>query len=67
MRYTDAQGPNKDAMMVSEGKVTGMPTGGTLLETYDTNNDSQISKDEVIAAINDYLFGVGDPPSPRPR
>ena len=53
--------------MVSEGKVTGMPTGGTLLETYDTNNDSQISKDEVIAAINDYLFGVGDPPSPRPR
>ena len=67
VRYTDAQGPNKDAMMVSEGKVTGMPTDGTLLETYDTNNDGQISKDEVIAAINDYLFGVGDPPSPRPR
>ena len=31
-----------------------------LLDRYDTNNNDQIDKDEVIEAINDYLFGVGD-------
>ena len=34
--------------------------GEDLLNTYDTDGDNQISKDEAIAAINDYLFGVGD-------
>ena len=32
----------------------------SLLERYDTDGDNQISKDEAIAAIDDYLFGVGD-------
>ena len=32
----------------------------SLLERYDADGDNQISKDEAIAAINDYLFGVGD-------
>ena len=31
-----------------------------LLNRYDTNNNDQIDKGEVIEAINDYLFGVGD-------
>ena len=38
-------------------------TGGTLLERYDTDADGvsgEIDRSEVIMAINDYLFGVGD-------
>ena len=27
---------------------------------YDANGDGKIDKDEVIKAINDYLFGEGD-------
>ena len=36
------------------------PVDGDLLDMYDADNDNQISKDEAIAAINDYLFGEGD-------
>ena len=32
----------------------------TLVARYDTNNNGTIEKDEVIAAINEYLFGDGD-------
>ena len=44
--------------------VTGMDEsvvqpGQTLEERYDTDNNG-LDKDEVIAAINDYLFGEGD-------
>ena len=35
------------------------PVDNTLLGRYDTDGDGQISKDEAIQAINDYLFGVG--------
>ena len=35
-------------------------TGGTLLERYDDDDSGDIDKSEVIMAINDYLFGVGD-------
>ena len=31
-----------------------------LIVRYDTNNNGTIEKIEVIAAINDYLFGEGD-------
>ena len=31
-----------------------------LEDRYDTNNNGTIEKAEVIAAINDYLFGAGD-------
>ncbi len=37
--------------------------GDTLLERYDTDDSGvsgEIDKSEVIMAINDYLFGVGD-------
>jgi len=33
--------------------------GQTLLERYDADNSGAIEKAEMIAAINDYLFGVG--------
>ena len=39
---------------------TPTPTATTLLDRYDDDDDGQISKPEVIEAINDYLFGVGD-------
>ena len=31
-----------------------------LVATYDANRNGTIEKSEVIAAINDYLFGEGD-------
>ena len=31
-----------------------------LIVRYDANNNGTIEKNEVIAAINDYLFGAGD-------
>ena len=33
------------------------PEPDTLMERYDTNEDGEIQKSEVITAINDYLFG----------
>ena len=34
--------------------------GDPLVARYDANNNGTIEKGEVIAAINDYLFGEGD-------
>ena len=34
--------------------------GDPLVARYDANNNGIIEKNEVIAAINDYLFGAGD-------
>ena len=31
-----------------------------LFDRYNTDGDQEISKSEVIEAINDYLFGEGD-------
>ena len=36
------------------------PAGDTLVDRYDANDNGTIEKGEVIAAINDYLFGEGD-------
>ena len=35
-------------------------SGDPLVARYDANNNGTIEKNEVITAINDYLFGVGD-------
>ena len=32
----------------------------SLEDRYDTNNNGRIDKNEVLEAINDYLFGEGD-------
>ena len=36
-------------------------TGDPLVARYDVNGNGAIEKSEVIKAINDYLFGTGDP------
>ena len=39
----------------------GLPfCGDSLIDRYDTNGNKMIDKDEVINAINDYLFGDAD-------
>ena len=42
--------------------VTGTTAGSgdPLVNRYDANGNGKIDKDEVIKAINDYLFGEGD-------
>ena len=54
--YTDAHGLGKMAMATTTAAVT---TGDPLVNRYDANGDGEIQKSEVIAAINDYLFGTG--------
>ena len=42
-------------------------TGDTLVDRYDVNpQNGQIDKPEVLAAINDYLFGAGDEAISKP-
>ena len=59
--YMDAVGTDMDmeyspaTMMVAM-----MTTGDTLVDRYDANNSGMIEKEEVLTAINDYLFGEGD-------
>ena len=55
--YTDGEGMGK---MASEKTmmVGADDTGGTLFDRYDANNNGMIDKDEVLAAIDDFLFGV---------
>ena len=55
-RYTDAEGSGKSAKGVTAHSVT---AGDPLLARYDTDQNGEISRTEVIAAINDYLFGAG--------
>ncbi len=35
-------------------------SGQRVEDRYDTNNNVRIDKNEVLEAINDYLFGEGD-------
>ena len=55
--YTDGHGAGKSTSAVSDHVVT---AGDPLVARYDANNNGTIEKNEVIAAINDYLFGEGD-------
>ena len=57
--YTDGHGAGKEAMATTTNKVVA-DADALLVARYDTNGTSGIQKDEVIAAINDYLFGEGD-------
>ena len=40
--------------------VEAVIAGDPLVARYDTNGNGMIERNEVIAAINDYLFGEGD-------
>ena len=58
--YTDGHGAGKEAMATTTNKVVA-DADALLVARYDTNpSNGQIDKSEVIAAINDYLFGEGD-------
>ena len=55
--YTDPLASGQTAVAVSDHAVT---AGDPLVARYDANGNGMIDKAEVIAAINDYLFGEGD-------
>ena len=57
--YTDGHGSGKSAMKMSDNMVV-VTAGDPLVLRYDANNNGTMEKNEVIAAINDYLFGEGD-------
>ena len=54
--YTDALAPGQTAVAVTGQAVT---EGDPLVARYDANGNGTIERGEVIAAINDYLFGEG--------
>ena len=62
--YTDAAGTDMameysmPTMMVTDVDET-QPADFDPLAEYDADKDGELDKDEVIQAINDYLFGVG--------
>ena len=62
--YTDAVGTDTDmeysmpTMMVDAVDET-QPADFDPLAKYDADNNGKLEKDEVIQAINDYLFGEG--------
>ena len=60
LTYTDNHGPDvKTEMAMTTNKVVA-DADALLVARYDTNGTPGIQKDEVITAINDYLFGTGD-------
>ena len=67
----DDNGPMFEVGEVRHYRVSAMNSVGTgaasnaakaedVVARYDANNNGIIEKNEVIAAINDYLFGEGD-------
>ena len=60
--YTDGYGEESDMASSDPVMVSSTPPdpNADLIARYDTNGTAGIQKDEVITAINDYLFGEGD-------
>ena len=56
--YTDGEGPDKTAEAIST--QSGLVAGDPLILRYDANGNMMIDRSEVLTAIYDYLFGVGD-------
>ena len=56
MRYYRVSAINS----VGTGAASNAAKAEDLVARYDANNNGIIEKNEVIAAINDYLFGEGD-------
>ena len=46
---------------VGGASTVAVSSGDPLIARYDANNNGMIDKSEVIVAINDYLFGEGEP------
>ena len=57
--YTDGEGSGKTAELRSIAVAPEAAACGPVEDRYDTN-DNGIEKSEVLAAINDYLFGGVD-------
>ena len=57
--YTDGEGSGKSANATSAAVALEAVACGPVEDRYDTNNNG-IEKSEVLAAINDYLFGGVD-------
>ena len=59
--YTDGEGSGKSESAVSDNAVTATAaaptTGSELGDTYDTNKDGEIERDEVLGAIVDFVGG----------
>ena len=55
MRYYRVSAVNS----VGEGAPSNVAKAEDLVGRYDADGDNMIDKDEVITAINDYLFGEG--------
>ncbi len=54
--YTDSDGPNQTASGISASAVQ---AATQAVHRYDRNANGRIEREEVIAAINDFLFGGG--------
>ena len=51
---------DREDVPVGGALTIAVAAGDPLIVRYDANNNGTIEKNEVIAAINDYLFGEGD-------
>ena len=51
---------DREDVPVGGALTIAVAAGDPLIARYDANNNGTIEKNEVIAAINDYLFGEGD-------
>ena len=56
---------DREDVPVGGALTIAVAAGDPLIVRYDANNNGTIEKNEVIAAINDYLFGEGVRPSAR--
>ena len=60
VKASDGTNEDTSAVTVTVTDVDETPDVFDPLAEYDANNDGEIDKSEVITAINDYLFGMGD-------
>ena len=60
VRAVNAAGASAWSAAVTGTTASAGTDGDPLVVRYDANGNGMIEKNEVIAAINDYLFGEGD-------
>ena len=60
VRAVNAAGTSAWSATVTGTTATAVTAVDPLIVRYDANDNGKIEKNEVIAAINDYLFGEGD-------
>ena len=61
VRAVNAAGASAWSAAVTGTTASAGTAGDPLVVRYDANGNGMIEKNEVIAAINDYLFGGGEP------